>query len=372
MTRHARGSMRSARATAAAAARWRIAGGPPPALTGEAPGAKPGGVGVRASGAGRRARAREPGAAEFALAEAQPSAREVARGAAGAKRGSTDSPGLFIAVAVLRCQSQIKGYLPRELHWTSMPSNTFRLSFGRLVISSQLVLRWRAEYYLTFCHRRGPYAAADIRNFCWQCPGLARGRQAHQTRGVVTVLIDPESSHPGAGSCVVDGAYSEQFLRRLEALFERLPASEPTKDSPNARSYFCDMEGWLQRELAEPLGLAGPTRPPVEEAMPQARFLHYQRPGGALPPHVDLARTGGETVLLDRQDDAPDAVLAEVRPRRGRLLLFPHRCPHLARPTVEVPKLLLRGEMFGPRPAGPAAAAAVGAYPGGTILPGIS
>mmetsp|Transcript_109858 Transcript_109858/g.342421 ORF Transcript_109858/g.342421 Transcript_109858/m.342421 type:complete len:106 (+) Transcript_109858:223-540(+) len=99
--------------------------------------------------------------------------------------------------------------------------------------------------------------------------------------------------------------------------------------------------------------------------MAQMRFLHYLEAGGGLPPHVDLARTdlmgrrsshtfilyltdcseGGETVLLERMEDAEDAVLAVVRPRRGRLLLFPHKCPHLARPTVEVPKLLLRGEM---------------------------
>ncbi|KAL3899089.1 MAG: hypothetical protein SGPRY_012705 [Prymnesium sp.] len=56
---------------------------------------------------------------------------------------------------------------------------------------------------------------------------------------------------------------------------------------------------------------------------------------------------GGETVLLQRLKQ-PSAVLASVTPRRGRLLLFPHACPHLARQVVAhgLPKLLLRGEML--------------------------
>ena len=33
-------------------------------------------------------------------------------------------------------------------------------------------------------------------------------------------------------------------------------------------------------------------------------------------------------------------------PRRGRVLVFPHDCPHAGRPVVDVPKLLLRGECY--------------------------
>ena len=56
---------------------------------------------------------------------------------------------------------------------------------------------------------------------------------------------------------------------------------------------------------------------------------------------------GGETVLLD-QLVQPSAVLATVTPRRGRLLVFPHACPHKALPVVAhgLPKILLRGEML--------------------------
>ena len=56
---------------------------------------------------------------------------------------------------------------------------------------------------------------------------------------------------------------------------------------------------------------------------------------------------GGETVLLERLVQ-PSAVLASVTPRRGRLLVFPHACPHMAAEVVAhgLPKILLRGEMM--------------------------
>lgn len=55
---------------------------------------------------------------------------------------------------------------------------------------------------------------------------------------------------------------------------------------------------------------------------------------------------GGETVLLQRftpPGGTPQA-LSECRPVRGRILLFPHACPHLARPVLAPPKVILRGE----------------------------
>jgi hypothetical protein len=104
------------------------------------------------------------------------------------------------------------------------------------------------------------------------------------------------------------------------------------------------------------------------DAVVQMRFLEYAEAGGGLPPHQDLSRTrrtdgvtsrctfllyltdcdvGGETVLLQRLAQ-PSRVLASVTPRRGRLLLFPHACPHLAREVLAegLPKLLLRGEII--------------------------
>ncbi len=35
-----------------------------------------------------------------------------------------------------------------------------------------------------------------------------------------------------------------------------------------------------------------------------------------------------------------------VTPRRGRLLVFPHVCPHEGRAVLDIPKLLLRGELI--------------------------
>ena len=43
---------------------------------------------------------------------------------------------------------------------------------------------------------------------------------------------------------------------------------------------------------------------------------------------------------------APETVvLASVSPRRGRVLIFPHACPHAGRAVQDVPKLFLRGEL---------------------------
>ena len=112
---------------------------------------------------------------------------------------------------------------------------------------------------------------------------------------------------------------------------------------------------------------------------PLMRFLHYPHPGGSLPAHVDLPRIvngvrtthsfllyltdcelGGETLLLEarRGDEklAPSggvaagerAVLARSAPRRGRLLIMPHACPHSAAPVISAPKLLIRGEVLLP------------------------
>ena len=42
----------------------------------------------------------------------------------------------------------------------------------------------------------------------------------------------------------------------------------------------------------------------------------------------------------------PRATLAACAPRRGRLMLMPHACPHSAAPVESVPKLLIRGEVL--------------------------
>lgn len=188
----------------------------------------------------------------------------------------------------------------------------------------------------------------------------------------LTRLIPSEAAHPGAGSCVIDGAFPDVFLSQLERLFSRLPLAPRTKETQgkNDRSYFCDAEGWVQRALREAVRACGADAPCAGEAMAHMRFLLYAEAGGGLPPHIDLARTdacgarsshtfilyltdcaaGGATELVEHMQCGtakPPATLASVRPTRGRLLLFPHVCPHLAREVVAegLPKLLLRGEI---------------------------
>ena len=101
--------------------------------------------------------------------------------------------------------------------------------------------------------------------------------------------------------------------------------------------------------------------------LPQMRFLNYEDSGGSLAPHIDLSRVdekgrrsthtfllylttcehGGETALLQSVNQQQnDGVLAVVQPVEARLLVFPHICPHEGRVTQNVPKILVRGELF--------------------------
>jgi hypothetical protein len=207
----------------------------------------------------------------------------------------------------------------------------------------------------------------------------------------VTELIPVDAAHPGAGSWIIDGAFSEQVLEALDTLCRDIPAAPATRVSPecNERRYVCDTMGWIVAAIARALaalrvsgdreqGARQQRRRPPEAPMQFMRFLSYSRPGGYLPPHVDLSRTsnglrsthtfilylqdcvaGGETALLHSIPPCPSEpgarcsmtncdesfVLALVTPKRGRLLLFPHECPHEGRETVDVPKTLLRGEL---------------------------
>jgi len=225
------------------------------------------------------------------------------------------------------------------------------------------------------CHKPGPGGKSAVRY-------LAEVKGAEADRGmskaaVVTTLIPPAQAHAGAGTVIVDGAFDHAFLERMAVLWQCLPPAHQVKFSPTQRAHFVDSEGWVTRELeaaAAAAGLPGPLR--VQAPM---RFLCYTTPGGYLPPHVDLPRLdaaigrrtthsfllyltdcteGGETLLLEcRKGDeelarmggvvhGPRGTLVAVEPRRGRLLLMPHSCPHASAATVDVPKLLVRGEVL--------------------------
>ena len=222
-------------------------------------------------------------------------------------------------------------------------------------------------------------AAVRKRRFLRACAEqdvqLASGAKA-----VPHILIPHGAAHPGAGSFFVDGALPDSFLAALDALLAGLPLAERKKKAllgaNNDRSYYCDAEGWITAALASAVGqcfpggggaLPGQGAGLRGTAMMYMRFLLYNESGGGLPPHTDLARTdpdgntsrhtfilyltdchvGGTTVLLDRLSQ-PCTPIASVAPKRGRLFVFPHACPHMAVAveTPDVPKQILRGEML--------------------------
>lgn len=236
----------------------------------------------------------------------------------------------------------------------------------------------------------------------------------------VSILINPADDHPGAGACIVDDALSDTELKRLENLWKSLPVSDASTDEAineknNAvsssstpiqdgqsksdigenksayrpsRYYFCDAEEWVQtmleecvdavriallatkdtvrREASYAPSTGSSIRPsPPTSIFQHIRFLNYERPGGILPPHVDLCRVdsasglrsthtfilyltdcgeGGGTALLHQLKDP--RVMSVVQPKRGRALIFPHICPHSGLEVVRAPKLLMRGEIM--------------------------
>ena len=214
----------------------------------------------------------------------------------------------------------------------------------------------------------------------------------------VSVLIDSSKDHPGAGSYIVDNALTEEELCYLDSLWESLPIVEACDDvdeqytgvatvSKNeyrpSRRYFCDAEEEIQYMLKGCVQAArkaynkecnsessATANSFVVKGSPLSvfkhiRFLTYEKPGGVLPPHVDLCRVddasgvrsthtfilyltdcnhGGGTALLKSLKDPQ--VIAVAQPKRGRAIMFPHSCPHSGLEVSVVPKVLLRGEVI--------------------------
>lgn len=161
---------------------------------------------------------------------------------------------------------------------------------------------------------------------------------------------------------VIDQSIQESSLSFIDRFRESLSldSKRPTVD----RRFFAD---------------DGDTRPfarILEEALTGAidekfhvfryqRFLEYRKEGSSLNPHTDGTKVcddtkltsthtlllylsdcneGGETLLLRQCSwDAP--LLHSTKPCRGRILLFPHTCPHAGNLVKDVPKLCLRAEV---------------------------
>lgn len=200
----------------------------------------------------------------------------------------------------------------------------------------------------------------------------------------LSVLISEESDHPGAGSYTIDNFLPERFLHFLEYLWLSLPTSECGESTKkklensiicSVRSYICDSEGFLCQSLSTHASNAFESSAVTSgqssslSFFPQMRFLNYDQKGGELGPHIDLTKVdslsgkrsthtfilylrdcseGGETALLkELSPHGPHdfhQILSQVAPRRGRLLLFPHACPHQGNKVISTPKILLRGE----------------------------
>lgn len=207
------------------------------------------------------------------------------------------------------------------------------------------------------------------------------------------------------GAYCLDGFLSPGFLELLLGIFHQLPVAPSEKPKCASRSYFCDMAGRVTVVLESVLALLQHMYAPtstlsaaqVVTVFPQMRFLHYSEDGSALAPHVDLPRPdirsgaaasrgsaqtviakkdrlkisthtlivyltdckkSGDTVLLQSlpccgsssvQQSPTTVAVARVGPRRGRILLFPHNCPHEGSAVFATdPKILLRGEVHLP------------------------
>ena len=197
----------------------------------------------------------------------------------------------------------------------------------------------------------------------------------HLSTATITTLIDRSVDHPGAGSCIVDQFMEDSFIDALYNLWNMLPEElgARKKLGPcSERRYYCDVYGMITSTICAVLWDAVATKGLYAfqqiSCGPLMRFLHYTEAGAVLAPHIDLSRTdlrsaqrsthsfllylstcsqGGETALLNAvTGEGRHEYLATVAPQRGRLLIFPHRCPHEGLVVVDTPKMLIRGELW--------------------------
>lgn len=192
--------------------------------------------------------------------------------------------------------------------------------------------------------------------------------QSQQSVVMLSILIPRTVDHPGAGSYTIDNSLSHDQVDWLIDLHRRIPVDITQKKKAglcSERSYFCDAIGHIQRALEAAITHAGLNCDTIQ-VFPHMRFLDYSIVGTTLNPHVDICRVdprtgvrsshtfivylndcveGGETCLLQDMSHSSE-ILARVAPKRGRLLLFPHNCPHEGKEVRTVPKLLVRGEVY--------------------------
>lgn len=165
---------------------------------------------------------------------------------------------------------------------------------------------------------------------------------------------------PPPGVVHVEGAFSDEFLARLDAAREAAPVSLTSGMMRANRRFIRD------DALAEALAEAMPRCCDVDAVCSDLRFIEYDEAGGYISAHVDGERgcprtgrrtnvsfllylsdvpedEGGETDFLERVTDE-NSVVFSVRPTRGAVVVFPHDQPHVGRCVGEYPKIVLRGD----------------------------
>lgn len=182
-------------------------------------------------------------------------------------------------------------------------------------------------------------------------------------------------------SFTIDGYLDDEYMSYLTSISELLPIAPREKECSSDRAYLCDIDTTMTAPLEAAINYAvmnidpeyGNDKEFIVKVFPQMKFLIYREPKGSLAPHVDLSKNcedfpnysalhsthtlilyltdceiGGNTTLLNsvKKECFGDNVIRTVQPKRGRLLVFPHLCPHAGAPVESVPKILLRGEVY--------------------------
>ena len=196
-----------------------------------------------------------------------------------------------------------------------------------------------------------------------------------------------DQSHEGYGAFYIDDFFDEVTMSSLDLMFQSVPAadnSEVKQKKLNSnipcslRHYICDAEGHICHRISKQVEYTLSLESNLSiykghkvQVFPHMRFLNYHQTGSELLPHIDLTKInphsgersthtfilylndceqGGETALLQKlSEDGPQAfhqvIEPPTRPRRSRLLIFPHACPHQGMKVISTPKILLRGEI---------------------------
>jgi len=197
---------------------------------------------------------------------------------------------------------------------------------------------------------------------------------SHQDLSVyASTLIGPNEDYAGAGSYILDNILTNEEEKQLLELWAGLPTEVAAKKKAglcSVRSYYCDIDRFISNIILRALELSAENLrlDSGSSVLSFMRFLSYDQPTTMLAPHVDLSRvefdtgkrsthsfllyltdcqSGGETSLLkDLRESGEDNVIVRVKPKAGRLLLFPHQAPHEGQAVVDIPKLLIRGEVI--------------------------